>query len=264
MKTEDKLQVIQKLDSEVLSIVGSAELEGFQKAYRIAEAVNQLSSLLTNEYMVPIMALQGNKLGFRTDKDRGNGYDMATVKNCLIEAVLMGLQPVGNQFNIIAGNTYPTKEGFGYLLKNYPGLYYKISPELPRINSTQTSAAIVMNITYSLNGGPAKKEALEIPIKVNNGMGTDAVIGKATRKARAWLYNTITGCDVSDGDISDLLEAEVVKDPKAEALAKEIGQALSFIDCCTEAAQLGSVQDFAIETGGELMDAFYAKEKELS
>lgn len=34
-------------------------------------------------------------------------------------------------------------------------------------------------------------------------MGTDAVIGKATRKARCWLFNTINGTEITDGDATD-------------------------------------------------------------
>ncbi|MFK5282891.1 hypothetical protein ACI3PL_25325, partial [Lacticaseibacillus paracasei] len=81
------------------------------------------------------MALQGNRLGFKTDKDKSGGYPESVVKNCLIEAVLLGIQPTGNQFNIIAGNMYPTKEGCGYLLNNFKGLSYNLVCSLPRINT---------------------------------------------------------------------------------------------------------------------------------
>ena len=40
-------------------------------------------------------------------------------------------------------------------------------------------------------------------IRVNKGMGADAIVGKLTRKARAWLYTTITGQDAGDGDAED-------------------------------------------------------------
>lgn len=199
---DNQIQIIEKLDKQVLSVIGNNTIQGFEKAYLVAHATGELKSLLTKEYMQPIMNLQGNRLGFKTDKDKNGGYSIEIVKDCLIEAVLMGVQPVGNQFNIIAGNTYITKEGFGYLLSRTEGLWYEIIPELPRVNNT--SAAIVMNVSWSINNGEKKTRKIEIPIKVNSMMGTDAIIGKATRKARAWLYNTITGCEVSDGDISDL------------------------------------------------------------
>jgi len=202
--TGTSLSVPQQLNKNVLAVIGKASLDGFEKAYLIANATQRLKALLNPEYMKPIMALQGSRLGFKTDKDKDNGYPEPLVKNCLIEAVLMGVQPHGNQFNIIAGNTYITKEGFGYLLSNYKGLSYEIISDLPRINPANTSAAIVMNINWTLNGGERKERKIEIPVKMNKFMGTDAVIGKATRKARAWLYNTLSGSEISDGDIQDL------------------------------------------------------------
>ena len=124
MSTEitKKETTIEALNNSVMSVIGSDKMKSFEKAYIVAEAISNLQTLLTPEYMKPILALQGNRLGFRTDKDKNGGYSEAQVKNCLIEAVLMGLQPTGNQFNIIAGNTYPTKEGLGYLLANFQGL----------------------------------------------------------------------------------------------------------------------------------------------
>lgn len=192
-----QLEIASKLNESVFKVISADGLVGFQKAYLIANAARDLKALLTSEYMKPIMELQGNRLGFKTDKDNAQGYPEASVKNCLIEAVLTGVQPFGNQFNIIAGNCYITKEGFGYLLANFKGLSYEIIPELPRIKDN--SAAIVMKIKWTLRGQISER-SLDIPVKVNQYMGTDAVIGKATRKARAWLYNTLTGSEVADGD----------------------------------------------------------------
>jgi len=203
-----------KLNNAVETVLAADSFSGFQKAYLIATAAGELKKLLTPEYMKPIMDLQGNKLGFKTDKDiaqggaKGQGYPEEVVKNCLIEAVLTGVQPFGNQFNIIAGNCYITKEGFGYLLKNFAGLAYEIIPALPRINADKSSAAITMKVKWTLNGIEQERD-LEIPVKMNSFMGTDAVIGKATRKARCWLYNTITGSEIPEGDAMDIV-AEVV------------------------------------------------------
>jgi hypothetical protein len=201
-----QLGVAKLLNNNVLAVLGNNNIMGFEKAYLIANAVGKLKELLTKEYMKPIMELQGNRLGFKTDKDiaqggaKGTGYPEDIVKNCLIEAVLFGVQPFGNQFNIIASNMYITKEGTGYLLSKVPGLVYQISPQLPRIK--EGSAAVVMDIEWTI-GGVSNKKSIDFPIKVNNYMGTDAVIGKATRKARWWLYSTVTGIELPEGDIQD-------------------------------------------------------------
>ena len=207
METKNKKQELQvskvaeDLNNAVTSVLGDETLHGFNKAYAVASAIKEIKNLLTPEYMKPIMELQGNKLGFKTDKDKEGGYSEAIVKNCLIEAVLFGLQPCGNQFNIIAGNTYATKEGVGYLLSKIKGLHYDIVAELPRVKDT--SSAVVMNITWTINGVTQTKK-LDIPVKVNNYMGTDAILGKAVRKSRKWLYDTLMGCDLPEADVIDI------------------------------------------------------------
>lgn len=192
-----------QLNEIVGGVLTSKDVAGFEKSYLIANAISELKKLLTAQYMKPIMELQGNKLGFKTDKDASGGYSEEIVKNCLIEAVLTGVQPFGNQFNIIAGNCYITKEGFWYLLSKETGLTYEIIPMLPRINADKTSAAIIMKIEWVLKG-VAKNREIDFPVKVNQYMGADAVIGKATRKSRAWLYNSLNDTEISDGDTSDI------------------------------------------------------------
>ena len=262
-------EIAQKLNNSVLSVISSDKLMGFEKAYLIANAAGELKRLLTPEYMKPIMDLQGNRLGFKTDKDivngqKGPGYPEEVVKNCLIEAVLMGVQPFGNQFNIIAGNAYITKEGFGFLLQNYKGLYFEITSELPRINAEKSSAAVVMNIEWTIEG-TTKSKKLDFPIKMNAYMGADAVIGKATRKARAWLYNTITGSETPDGDTQDIdhsvIQSRVNPDKKQAAETKENERIEKFIQSATTIEQLDEVFEHLRDNQ---MDLFLSKKEQLS
>jgi hypothetical protein len=152
--------------------------------------------------MKPIMALQNSKLGFLTDK-KDSQYPEKVVKECLIDAVLTGFQPYGNQFNIIKGNMYGTKEGFGYVLNKVPGLRWTIIPSLPRIDKTKWSAAVVMKIQWSFNLGPVTTEEIDFGIMIDEYTAKpDTVIGKATRKARAWLFEKVTGIEVGDADLA--------------------------------------------------------------
>jgi len=200
-KQPTRMEVAKVLNQKVSNVLTQGStLEQFEKAFMISTAIVELQQMLSPEIMKPIMALQNNKLGFKTDK--AEGYPEDVVKRAVIEATLSGLQTVGNQFNIISGSMYATKEGLGYLLKNIAGLHYEIIPSLPRINADKTGAAIVMRIKWSLNGSSFERD-LEIPVKMNSFMGTDAVIGKATRKARKWLYDTITGSEIGEGDVTD-------------------------------------------------------------
>lgn len=254
--SEKVSQVAVKLNNSVMSVIGHEKVMGFEKAYLVSNAIAEIKQLLTPEYMKPIMELQGNKLGFKSDKV----YDEPTVKNCLIEAVLFGLQPTGNQFNIIAGNMYATKEGCGYLLSKIPGLQYDIIPELPRIK--EGSGAVVMSIEWSING-VTKSKKIDIPVKVNNFMGTDAVLGKATRKARKWLYDTITGNELPEGDVLDVDRGQgKTLDLNAINEMKERERISDAILSANTQIELEAVREFAYKAG--LDSEFEAKEKELS
>ena len=58
------LEVAKKMDGIVLSSIGAEKLSGFEKAYRDAEGITALQTALSDQYMKPIMSLQGTKLGF--------------------------------------------------------------------------------------------------------------------------------------------------------------------------------------------------------
>ena len=65
-----------------------------------------------------------------------------------------------------------------------------------------------------------KKHGIVFPIKSNEYTSYDALIGKAERKAKRWLYNTIKGTDISDGDVNELpiIEAEIIIDERLNEL----------------------------------------------
>lgn len=219
MENTKQLEAFKSADRSVLKVIGSATLQGFEKAHVVSTAISELKNLLTPEYMKPIMELQGNKLGFKTDQDKKGGYPVETVKNCLIEAVLFGLQPTGNQFNIIAGNMYPTKEGCGALLNNkdvFPNLKKTISVGLPRINQEKTSAAFSVQIKWELNGNK-REETIDIPIKLDAYTSVDAMVGKATRKARAWLLSELLETEITDGEVEDVNYKVVSSTPIIDA-----------------------------------------------
>ena len=167
-----------------------------------ANGIAQIEAMLTDDLMAPIMKLQGSSIGFRTDKDDKGGYPAPVVRQCFIEATLRGLAPVGNEWNIIADRCYVTKEGMGKLLANL-GVKYMITPGVTKM--TPPVATQPMTIAWRDKEGKQRKETVEFAVRFteamqSKGVGIDAIIGKATKKARAWLYQLITGLELADGD----------------------------------------------------------------
>lgn len=195
--SQQQESLAQNLDAIVESGLAVLNIqEGFKRIFATAQCIAQLRTALTDTAMEPIMSLQGSRLGFLTDKDRDGGYPVDTVKDAVISASLIGLLPCGNQFNIIAGNMYVTKEGFTYLLRK-SGTPYRIDQAVPIAKND--GAIVRTTINWEDNVGKHEK-TLEIPVKVNARMGIDAILGKAERKAKCWLYNHLTGSTLTDGE----------------------------------------------------------------
>lgn len=214
--TESQSLVSQEINNQIVAVL-SSKIEGFEKAFITASAIGVLQEKLTPEFMKPIMALQGSNLGFKVDKI----YTLEEVKSCLIDAVLLGLQPTGNEFNIIAKNMYPTRQGFGSLLKKINGLKYSISYSNPIFTQDKSSANCTATIKWELNGESHVQEQ-EFAIKSNSYATADAILGKAERKARRWLYNTVQGTDIPDGDVTDIPHTVVSSEkPKANEVSLE-------------------------------------------
>lgn len=172
----------------------------FKKMFCLGSCMADLRNLLTPEVMKPIMQLQNSPIGFLTDQQE-RGYTVEIVRNAIIEAALNGVSVCGNEFNIIAKRFYMTKNGLRHKLRDISGLYMSVTPGIPKMIS-EKGAVVTMHIEWTYRGEKHEKD-ITFAIRVNAGMGADAIIGKATRKSYAWLYEEVTGNSVAEGDVTD-------------------------------------------------------------
>lgn len=219
---------IAKID-QIVSDYNLATLEDIPghiaKTLKMAEGIELLEQALNPVIMSKIMRLKGTRLGFRTD-ERGaeKKYDVIIIKRCVIEALFMKLNITGNQFNVIAGNTYVTKEGFTYLIREYKGLTDLIQKiDIDYAAATKFQAIVIYSAAWKLNGQDQSIDE-RIPVRVNSGMGADAILGKGERKGLARIFRMLTGSahtNMMDGEIEDmdLIEANAtVRDAKSNPL----------------------------------------------
>lgn len=223
LETTKQQEIAIRLNESVLSVLGAENVKGFERAFNMANAVAFLKENLTDEIMKPIMALQGSKLGFKVDKP----YPVSVVRDCLIDAALTGVEPTGNQFNIIGNNFYITKEGFGALLGKVKGLRYSIKHKVPTIDSSKTFATVESTVKWSYNG-EEHTEQITHSIKGSAYASSDAYLGKAERKVRAWLFNQVSDIEVSDGDVEDIEATVISSKPNASKPTTEDIELLRF------------------------------------
>jgi hypothetical protein len=217
------LQQIEKVVEEC-SLSKLVDMSAMEQTLTLADGMQQLRELLTDDVMEAVSALQGTKLGFNTDKkDHAQGYTLLVVRDCLIEATIRGLRSVGNEWNIIAGNCYVTLEGLTRLVNEAadPGSYEQVIglPHTKLDSEGRGSALIECHATWKINGvadsqhcdpanpeGETEAERMDtrIPVKVNKGMGIDAMLGKAKRKLLALVWAKITKTHIPEGEPDDM------------------------------------------------------------
>lgn len=189
------------------------------RALRIADAMQEMRQLVTQETLKKVQALQGTDLGFRTDKDKEGGYPFETLRDVVIEAAIRGYSPAGNEFNVIGGRFYATKNGLERKVREFPGLTdLKLTEGVPQTMSQ--GALVEYHASWKLNGntdeihcwqnGPSDTR---IAVRVNSGMGIDAILGKAKRKMLARIYARFTGSDQGPGEseADDAPDHEIVQ-----------------------------------------------------
>lgn len=214
---ENKLNLIEAIAAECAEL-NLSDVKPLIRTMKMARAMDMLRNLLSDEFMKEIMKLQGSRLGFRTDKDSGQGYPVNVVRECAIEALMRGGHLVGNEFNIIAGNAYLTKEYFVRVQDEFPGLSLTLQPQVPEIRGDTARVGYIASWTLRGKADELRcivtkdaqgiEQDYRIPVKVNNGMGPDAILGKAERKMRARIMQRITGSMSAfpDGDADDAID----------------------------------------------------------
>lgn len=238
-KREAFAGVARKMDELAVAAQDAFAIKGnFERTFALGAAMADLRDALDERVMTSIMKLQNTKLGFRTDMERG--YPLHVVRDAVIEATVWGLQCVGNQFNIISGGFYATKEGYTYLLRNMPGLEdmrFVYHPAVISESSTsgtrkdgtqyqkiEREGKTLVDVSW-VYMGKAESERLEFCIRVNAGMSQDAIMGKAERKAKKWLFERLTDRQLPDGEAEESYELrganyEVVDTPEVEPVKR--------------------------------------------
>lgn len=183
----------------------------------MAAAIHRLRSLVTPEMVAHAMALMNTPLGFKTDRDPARAqnatpYSEAVVKDCLIQSLLIGLYPVNNEWNIIAGNMYVALNGVKRLVESWPGVSNVRLVVHVHQPSSDNSFAFVPVSCYWHQSGESKELHLtktadadtRLVVRVNAGMGPDAIAGKARRKAYVRVLELLSQFKIDDADASEV------------------------------------------------------------
>lgn len=198
-----------------------------------ARAMTALEEAISPAMMKDIMKLMNSPLGFKTDRPPGKSelYGVETVKRCLIVAWLSGAKATGNEFNIIAGNCYLTKEFTRPAILRFPGVSHfeeQLGAPMRHGDKTAICEAIA---TWFVNGEQheircVKTEVMDARIVVNAyaTSSPDELRGKVQAKLYQRVLSRLTGLNLTpdlSGDSADTIEVVPRSSSKAAIESSE-------------------------------------------
>lgn len=210
----------------------------FSQAVAAAALVHRLRAALTRDVWDAIKPMANTGIGFLTDRDPSKPrvkyeggrrielpvepYSDDELKNAVIEGLFRGANVVGNELNVISGRCYLTKEYFRRKVRQFAGLSnLEISISPPKMEGEQR-AICLCQAGWLLEGRRQSFGPVEIAIRVNSGMGYDAILGKAEKKILAGIWRKLTGSEqeLPTGDVDEgIVDAEFTSADGARASA---------------------------------------------
>jgi hypothetical protein len=195
----------------------------------VARSMQLIRQQLSAEMMGDVMLLMGTPLGFTTDRDKPGKnvekqpYTVEVVRDCLIECLLKGYRPVGGEMCIFSGRFYAAKPGNRRFVTEWPGLTnLRMQAGVPK--TYEGGALVPYRASWTLNGVDDDLDCTEhdgqdmrIPVRVNEGMIVDAILGKAEAKMYARILSRLSGSPVESAeDVDDERIVEGTFTPSAE------------------------------------------------
>lgn len=222
-------ELMNKLIAEIQQI--NENWTHYEKSIAYGHYLTEIKNQIVGKPLEIIKSLMNTGIGFKTDRPNSKDntvYPDEIIKNCVVQAIMHGLRIHGNEFNILGGNFYATKEGLDRIVHNNPLLEEKVKEKIKAfIQSDKTGIwAFTFEYSYKLKG--EQKTTEEVTVYVKGKMGNydipfDAVMGKAKRKLYKTVYNEMTqGFKLEDADDIDDIEVEKIagEKPKISQLGK--------------------------------------------
>ena len=203
--------------------------DNFMRPLVTAQAQNALREAIGPEVLAVVRSMENTPLGFRTDRPPGGKampYPDDVLRDCVIQGMLDGLGFSHNQWNIIGGNYYVTKNGWRKKLQDVgcSQIVVQVDAPLPSEiseqgggdRSSKFTAPMAAHASCVHNGKPYSVSMAATPERdtrrIVSAYGRDVgeAIGQMSGKAEATILRKLYHlcCDIPELD-----EPEPVPEP---------------------------------------------------
>jgi hypothetical protein len=233
---------INEILSESLPIT-MGNVVDFCQSLQVAGAINNLrqAMLSTPEVKKAILSLMNNKMGFLTDRTASvinrnrrerkwpsEPYSFEDLVDPIIEGLLKGYRITGNEINIISGQFYAAKNGnYRQIIEHNDISDFKYNNRPADLLNGGKLARVKCWASWNQNGkkcsiGIEQDDELILQVRVNYGMGEDAVVGKAHAKLFKRVLERITNRAAPEStEVGGVYDAEFTTELKIDHLGEK-------------------------------------------
>ena len=224
-----QMSALSRIVSAYRTYLANPQLGEFERALVQCKAIEAIEQLLPPEILQQFVRLMDSPYGFKTDRNSNNtdgtkksAYPLEVVRSCIIQAWLAGATIQGNQFNIIAGNSYLTKVFYRKAILATKGVAdLRLTIGTPQ-RYGDSSAVCEAKAEWSYFGKPQvlkflKTEELDARIVVNtfHSNGPDAIRGRVESKLYQRVFSVLTGLnhEADEAVETDTIAGSISQEP---------------------------------------------------
>lgn len=246
VKTDNRPEFLKEISKNISAmnklIVDVQELTSkvseFERSMMYGHYLVKIKEQFNGKTLEIVKNLMNTGIGFKTDRNPDDPnckykdvYSDEIIKNCATQAIMHGLRIHGNEWNILGGNFYATKEGLQRIVRANPNLERKIKETIKGFKQSSESHIWEFKCEYEfkLKGEQEVKDSVNIYVRGKQGnydIPFDAVMGKAVRKLLKTIYNEMNhGFHLEDADDVDELETVgSLKEPGAKTKISQLAE----------------------------------------
>ena len=225
-------EIMNKLISECAIL--STNVSEYEKSLMYGHYLVEIKKQISGKVLEIVKDLMNTGLGFKTDHNPHDPqcrnkelYSDEIIKNCVTQAIMHGLRIHGNEFNILGGNFYATKEGLERIVNRNPGLEKKIVIKSRGFKKSQETDIWALSYEYEFKLKDRQEIKDEVTVYVRGKQGNyeiplDAVLGKARRKVLKTIYNQMTQGFFLLEDADDVDDIPEIKEGNKESKISQL------------------------------------------
>ncbi len=229
-------EVMNKLITDVQQL--ATNLTNYERSMAYGYYLNEIRNQITGKALDLVKNLMNTGLGFKTDRNPKDPncknkeiYSDDIIRDCVTQAIMHGLYIHGNEFNILGGNFYATKEGLERIVNQNPNLERSVKDIGKGFKQNPENGIWGLSFEYDFKLKEKQEVKDSIVVYVRGKQGNydipfDAIMGKARRKLLKTIYNKMTnGFWLEDADdVDDIEQTKIIPESAANSKLSQLGK----------------------------------------